>query len=231
MAVTTREVNIPGGTPGLNGYLAEPEGAGAGKLPALVVIHEIYGLNDNIREIARRFAEQGYAALAVDLFAGRSRAVCMFRFMANMFVNSLQHDGIHDLHAALSFLETQPEIDSAKIGAVGFCLGGAFVIAWACTDERLKVVAPFYANNPRPLAAVERLCPVVGSYPEKDISSGAGHKLDAALDDYKIEHDIKFYPESTHSFFNQRRDLQPGNVAAAADSWTRVLAFFGEHLS
>ena len=193
MALVTKDVQIPGGTDGLSAYLAQPEGAG--KFPALVIIHEAYGLNDGIRAIARRFAEQGYAALAVDLFVGRNRTVCMARFMSGMFLNSLHHGAIQDLRVSLSYLETLPEIDSNRMGAVGFCLGGSFAIAWACGDDRLKAIAPFYAMNPRPLTAVERLCPVVGSYPDSDFTTSAGRKLDEALDGYHIDHDIKIYPE------------------------------------
>jgi carboxymethylenebutenolidase len=230
MALVTREVQIAGGTAGFGGYIAEPEGAG--KFPALVVIHEIFGLNDDIRGIARRFAEQGYVTLAVDLFAGRNRTVCMARFMSGIFLNSLHHGAIQDLRVSLSYLQTLSEVDSNRTGAVGFCMGGSFAIAWAAGDDRLKAIAPFYAMNPRPFEAVERLCSVVGSYPEDDFTASAGRKLDEALDGYRIDHDIKIYPESTHSFFNaSRREAKSGNAAAADDSWNRMLAFFQQKLS
>ena len=227
MALVTKDVQITGGTTGLSGYLAEPEGTG--KFPALVVIHEAYGLNDNMRDITGRFAEQGYVSLAVDLFAGRNQMICMARFMSNLVLNSLHSAAIHDLHVSLSYLQTLPEVDSQRIGAVGFCMGGSFAIAWACTDDRLKAIAPFYAMNPRPLTAVERLCPVIGSYPDGDFTAGAGRKLDEVLDDYKVEHDIKIYPDSTHSFMSHP-ERKPGNAAAAEDSWTRMLTFFKQKL-
>jgi carboxymethylenebutenolidase len=106
--------------------------------------------------------------------------------------------------------------------------GGGFAIAWACTDDRLKAIAPFYASNPRPIEVVKRMCPVVGSYPEKDFTAGAGRALDQALDKYKIDHDIKIYPGASHSFFNAQGRAY--NKAAAQDSWDRVMAFFGKHL-
>jgi carboxymethylenebutenolidase len=114
-------------------------------------------------------------------------------------------------------------------GAIGFCLGGSFAIAWACTDQRLKVIAPFYGNNPRPLEAVQRLCPVVGSYPESDFTTAAGRRLDAALDTYQIPHDIKIYPGAQHSFFNAHNAARH-DPAASADAWQRTLAFFKTHL-
>src|SRR5437879_5175256 len=75
----------------------------------------------------------------------------------------------------------------------------------ACTDERLNAIAPFYVVNPRPLEAVARLCPVVGSYPDKDFTTAAGQKLDGALDTYHVSHDMKIYPGVKHSFFNDQR--------------------------
>ena len=96
MSPTAQSVSFPGATVSqLAAYLARPKGDGP--FPAVVVIHEIFGLNDNIRDIAHRFAQQGYVALAVDLFAGRNRAACMFRFFAGILFNSLDHGGIHDL--------------------------------------------------------------------------------------------------------------------------------------
>jgi carboxymethylenebutenolidase len=226
MAQTAQSVSFPASTARLEGYLARPEGEGP--FPAVVIIHEIFGLNENMRDIAHRFASEGYVALAVDLFAGRNRAVCMFRFLGQQLTNPLNNGSIRDLKAALSFLAEQPDIDGARLGAIGFCMGGGFAIAWACTEDRLKAIAPYYASNPRPLEAVARLCPVVGSYPTGDFTTSHGQKLDAELDRYNIPHDIKFYPGAKHSFFNDQRGNY--NAAAAKDSWERVMAFFKEHI-
>jgi carboxymethylenebutenolidase len=107
-------------------------------------------------------------------------------------------------------------------------MGGGFAIAWACQDNRLKAIAPYYGANPRPLEAVARMCPVVGSYPDKDFTTSAGQKLDTALDRYDVPHDIKIYPNTRHSFFN---DQGPAYAEAAArDSWQRILKFFSEHI-
>jgi carboxymethylenebutenolidase len=227
MLPSTQSVSFLSATSHLDGYLARP--SGDGPFPGVVVIHEVFGLNDNIKDIARRFADQGYAALAVDLFAGRNRAACMARFFAGMFLNSLDHGGIRDLKAALTFLGAEPDVDSERLGAIGFCMGGSFAIAWACTDERLKVVAPYYGMNPRPLDAVARACPVVGSYPDPDFTTKQGRTLDHTLDQYDIPHDIKIYPGTRHSFFNDQGKTY--DAAAATDSWQRVLAFFDEHLA
>lgn len=221
----TREIDgadLKGG-----GYAALPDGDGPH--PGVVVIHEAYGLNDGIKDITRRFADKGYAALAVDLFTDRNRAICMARYMTGMLIGSVERAGISDLKAALTHLAAMPEVDPTRIGAIGFCMGGGFAVAWACTDDRLKAIAPFYAANPRPIDVVKRMCPVVGSYPEKDFTAGAGRALDQALDKYAIDHDIKIYPGANHSFFNPRG--RSYNEPAAEDSWNRVIAFFRKHLT
>lgn len=227
MPPTARDVTFPASTlPQLNGYLVRPEGDGP--FPALVVIHEAYGLNDDIKDIARRFAGEGYMALAVDLFGERSKVWCMFRMMRGLLFKSLDHGGIRDLRAALDYLIAQPDVIAHRVGAVGYCLGGSLAIAWACTDDRLRAIAPYYGMNPRPFSAVARACPVVGSYPEKDFTARSGRRLDAALDAHHIANDIKIYPGAKHSFFNQGPNHDTG---AAQDSWERVLSFFKDHLS
>ena len=226
MVPVTQMTTLQSGSRQLEGYLARPEGEGP--FPGMVVIHEAYGLNENMKDIARRFAEQGYVVLAVDLFAGRNRAICMFRFMGGLLLNSLNNSTIADLKASLTFLSEQPSVDEARMGAVGYCMGGSFAIAWACTDDRLKAIAPYYAMNPRPLEAVNRLCPVVGSYPGSDFTTPNGQKLDIELERDKVPHDIKIYPGAKHSFFNDTS--RNYNEAAAQDSWGRVLEFFSEHI-
>ena len=208
------------------GYLALPEGPGPH--PGVIVIHEATGLDDHIRRITDRFAGAGYAALAVDLFAGRNRAVCMARYMAGMLIGSVNRYGVDDLKSALTFLAKLPEVDAQRMGAIGFCMGGGFAIAWACTDSRLKAIAPFYGVNPRPLEVAKRLCPVVGSYPEKDFTARAGRALDQVLTRESVAHDIKIYPNARHSFFNDAGRAY--DKPAADDAWTRVMTFFSGQL-
>lgn len=226
MAQTAQTISFQSNNRQLEGYLARPEGEGP--FPGVVVIHEAFGLNENIKDIARRLANEGYVALAVDLFAGRNRAICMFRFMSGLLFNSLNNSSVHDLKAALTKLSEQPGVDDSRLGAIGFCMGGSFAIAWACTDDRLKAIAPYYAMNPRPFEVVARLCPVVGSYPDKDFTTPHAQKLDTELDRYNVPHDIKIYPGTKHSFFNDRG--RSYDEKAAQDSWRRVLAFFEEYI-
>jgi len=152
----------------------------------------------------------------------------MARYMTGMLLGSVNRYGIDDLRASLTFFAKQPEVDASRMGAIGFCMGGGFAVAWACTDSRLKVIAPFYATNPRPLEVVRRLCPVVGSYPGNDFTARSGRALEAELERSGIAHDIKVYPDTRHSFFNDRS--QTYNKDAAEDSWRRIIKFFGEQL-
>ena len=207
-------------------YLALPDGAGPH--PGVVVVHEASGLNDNIREICRRFAAEGYAALGVDLFEDRNRAVCMARMFMGGLAGNLDYNGVPALKSALGQLAADPRVDAVRVGAVGFCLGGSIVLTWACTDKRLAAIAPFYGAAPRPREAIRRLCPVVGSWPGKDITTKAAGVLETRLTAAGIPHDLKVYPGAKHSFFNdQWRSYDP---VAAADSWQRVVAFFAQHI-
>jgi len=208
------------------GYLATPDGRGPH--PGVVVIHEAQGLNDHIRDVTRRLADAGYASLAVDLFAGRNRAICMARYMAGMLAGSVNRYGVDDLKSALTLLAKTRNVDAQRLGAVGFCMCGGFAIAWACTDSRLKAIAPFYGVNPRPIEVTKRLCPVVGSYPKQDFTARSGRALDEALARFEIKHDIKVYAGTRHSFFNDTKPIF--NRQAANDSWSRLLKFFGEQL-
>lgn len=108
-----------------------------------MVIHEAYGLNQNIREVSARLADLGYAALAVDLLKGRNRAICMFRLMSGVVSGSLERYGMAELRAALDHLAARAEVDPARLGSIGISMGGGFAIALACMDTRLKVIAPF----------------------------------------------------------------------------------------
>jgi carboxymethylenebutenolidase len=210
----------------MQSYFVKPEGAGA--LPGLVVIHEIFGLNDNIRGIAGQFAEQGYAALAVDLFSNRNRVVCMMQIIHGMLIRPLNNAMLSDLQSTLAFLRQQPGVDPDRTGVVGFCMGGGYALQLAVTDKGMKVASAFYGAVPKPLEAFAQSCPILGSYPEKDFSAAGARELDAVLEKHNVPHEIKFYENTLHSFFNHPRT--PVEEEAARDAWQRMSSFFERHL-
>jgi carboxymethylenebutenolidase len=225
----TMDVDVPlPRSPGrlMQVFLAIP--AGSGPFPGVVVIHEIHGLNENIRDIAGRFASSGYAALAVDLFSSANRVLCMARIFHGMLISPLKNGVVADLQAGLDYLGAFPEVDRTRLGAVGFCMGGSFALQLACTVDGLRAASVFYGQNPRPLEAVARACPIVGNYPERDFTASAARQLEPVLERYHVPHDIKIYPGARHSFFN---DQGPAYQAeAATDAWARTLAFFNTYL-
>jgi carboxymethylenebutenolidase len=215
-----------GSKPAMRAYLALPNGAAP--KPGVVVIHEIGGLDRHTRGVADRFAVDGYVALAVDLFSTGSRATCMMRIFSGILIRPLTNGVVGDLQSAMDSLAKRPEVDASRMGVIGFCMGGSYALQMACVDGRLKSASVFYGQNPRPLEAMAKACPIVGSYPERDFTARQARRLDAALTQYKVRHEIKIYPGARHSFFNDTRGhYEP---TAAADAWDRTLAFFRETL-
>lgn len=210
----------------LEGFFILPEADVA--LPAVVLIHEIFGLNRNMRAAARRLAQAGYAALAVDLFSAGPRPLCLLETMKNMFQPATDHSGTRALRAALDYLGQQRGVDADRLGALGFCLGGNFALALAAEDRRLKVIAPFYGSVPASIRDFKGFCPVVGSFPAKDYTAAHAERLAAGLSAAEVPHDIKIYPGARHSFANQ--DMPFYQPQAAEDAWARTLSFLDAHL-
>ena len=226
MAILESETTFKTRDGALKSFIARPDDNE--KHAAVLVIHEILGLNENIRSITRRFAEAGYAALAVDLFSAGNIVVCIAQTMNAVFSPDTDNLGTRRLKSAVDFLTLQNFVDANKIGAIGFCMGGNFAIALACEDKRLKTIAPYYSTNPG-FKKIGEVCPVVGSYPAMDLTASAGKKLKETLDEAGVANDIKIYPHTVHSFMSNELPFTY-NEDAAEDSWTRTLNFFGKHL-
>jgi carboxymethylenebutenolidase len=226
--------------------LAGPVGAGSASLegtprPAVVVVHEAVGLNEDIRRIAARFADAGYPTLAPDFLAGLGpKPVCIARF-ARGIGQAGRGRPYRQLAAAEAWLAARPEVAGGPIGVAGFCMGGGFALLHAVGAD-VAVVAPFYAAVPKTDAELAGVCPVVASYGGRDAIFGrAGARLDAALDRLGVEHDVKTYPDVGHGFMSRhgpwltrigaRLPTRNGyDEPAADDAWERTLAFFGRHL-
>ncbi len=219
--------------------LALPEAA-FGPAPAVLVLHEIFGLTDDIRRIARRFAEHGYVALAPDLFGAGFRPACI----ARAFIELQRRSGrlFGDLDAVHNWLAERGEVDGSRVGVVGFCMGGGFALAYGVTSK-VGAAATFYGDVPRKAADLAGVCPVVAGYGARDMMfARQGRRLEKLLSEIGVEHDVKIYPGIGHSFMNQHEAgllksfgaVSPMHVgyddAAATDSWERMLAFFSKHL-
>ena len=133
----TQTVTYPSGDEAVSGYLAMP--SGAGKHPAIIVIHEYWGLNDWVKEQAQKFAAQGYVSLAIDLYRGK---VATTPEEAHELMRGVPDDrGLRDLEAAFTYLSNRPEVDAKKIGVVGWCMGGGYSIKLAVDQAKLAALS------------------------------------------------------------------------------------------
>jgi carboxymethylenebutenolidase len=216
--------------------------SGAGPHPGVVVLHESFGLNDDIRRIARRFSDAGYTALAPDLYSHGRRIVCLSRVLVDMVAGKIARE-VADVHAVRRALAAQAGVDDERIAVAGFCQGGGFALI-AGTQPGFAAAAVNYGMVPDDRSQLDGLCPVVASYGRKDKIAGANmaRRLEGHLAALGVSHDVKTYEQAGHSFFSQvdgwqgwlARMPSPMAVgydqAAAEDGWARMLAFFGEHV-
>jgi len=228
---------ISTGSAPLYGYLAVP--AGDGPWPGVVLVHEAFGLDDAMRAHADRLAAMGLLTLGVDLFSAGGAARCLVSTM----VAAVRGKGraFADIEAARRYLAGSADC-TGRIGVIGFCLGGGFALLTA--GRGFDAASVNYGMLPKDLdGAMSGACPIVGSYGGDDRTlKGAAARLEQALVQAGIEHDVKEYPGASHSFLNDTANgpalLRPllrvsgigPDPQAAADAWARIEAFFGAHL-
>jgi carboxymethylenebutenolidase len=204
------------------------------KRPAILIVQEWWGLTDHIKDIARRYAVEGYVAIAPDLYSRLGHALTTDAGEAGKLMNTLkQEDGLTDLSATVTYLKSVPEVDATKIGITGFCMGGSYALMLPCVNPEIKAAAPFYGQIPNPDTPLQTLaCPVLYLYGEDDgwITKADVQRLAAALKKYNKPGEIKTYPGAPHAFF---RDNDPSvyRPEAAKDAWAGAKAFFKQHLS
>jgi carboxymethylenebutenolidase len=226
----------------MRALLALPEGtAPDGGWPGVIVIHDAFGFSDDVRRIARRFADSGYAAIAPALYdAAGPRGLCVVRTLADL--TRRKGPAFDRVEATQRKLAAHPDVDGARIGITGFCMGGGFALFYAARGG-LQVCAPYYGDTPTRADTLRQVCPVIAGYGELDKSyTKQGRRLEQHLQSLGIPHEVKIYPGVGHSFMNEfgagfkaklmrRTPLHAGyDENAAEDSWRRMLAFFGEHL-
>lgn len=233
------DVRIPGASSAdeLVAHLAVPA-VGDGPWPGVVVVHEAFGLNDDIRSHADRFAAAGYLAVAPDLYTAGGTFRCLRATFRTMIAG--HGPAFDDLEAARRFLLDRAEC-SGKVGVIGFCLGGGFALVAA--TRGFDVSAPNYARVPADAEeALRGACPVVASYGARDRAfRGTAARLEGALEALGVEHDVKEYDHAGHSFLNRHNVGQPLTAlqrvaglgyqrASAEDAWRRIFVFFDRHL-
>jgi carboxymethylenebutenolidase len=233
----SRASSAAGGSLKLSGYLATPESAGP--FPGVVMIHEAFGLNDQMRRHADRLALAGYLTLAVDLFSDGGARRCLIGTMRSMITG--EGRAFTDLATARTWLRDSG-LSAGKTGVIGFCMGGGFALLAA--NDGFDAASVNYGRLPRDLgSALQGACPVVANYGGKDRTlKGAAARLETALDSLGVEHDVKEFPNAGHSFLIEQeggsralrtlmRVLGIGPYPQSApEAWRRIEEHFAKYL-
>ena len=226
--IRTEMVELPANGAPMPGFLAAPEGDGP--FPGVIVVQEWWGLDDHIKHVAQRFAREGFAALAPDLYRGEVAREPDEAQKMMMALDMNRASG--ELTKAADYLASRPLLQGRGIGAVGFCMGGGLALTLACDSPHIRAAAPFYGVNPSPIEKVQELRgPVLAIYAEHDdwVTAEVREQLRSALERRGKKFEMRVYPGTQHAFFN---DTRPGihDGPAATDAWQRVLAMFRENL-
>jgi carboxymethylenebutenolidase len=204
--------------------------AGKGPFPAIIVIHEWWGLTDWVKDQAANLAGEGYVALAVDLYRGK---VAITRDAAHELMSGTPEDRVkRDLHAAFKFLAEQPNVKQNRIGAIGWCMGGGYSLDVALQEPTLAADVINYghlATDPEALKKIK--APILGLFgaldqgiPPRDVK-----KFGETLDQMGKKIDIKIYDDAGHGFENPI-NTDAYRAADAADAWKRTVSFLAETL-
>jgi len=245
MNIKTESIQIPlEGGGAMGGSLARPDDDEA--RPAILVFMEIFGINSHIRDIASRLAREGYVALAPDYFHRTGPGVeygydaeGMERGMA--LLGALEADEmISDVNAAVAWLEARPDVQSGRIGAIGFCIGGHMAYLSAC-ETSVCCAASFYGGGiasptgpgggPSTIGRTHKIKGrILCLFGDKDdyIPPDQVDAIEAALKSAGVKHETVVYPGARHGFFCDQRDSY--QAAAASDAWNRVKALFAAEL-
>ena len=226
--IKTSWVEYKSGKETVRAYLAEPEGKGP--FPAIVVIHEWWGLNDWVKGNAEYFANQGYVALALDLYRGQ---VATSSDEAHELMRGVPEDrAARDLKAAAAFLKAQANVKDDRIGSIGWCMGGGYSLATAINVSYLAACVMCYGRVVTESEEINRIaCPVLGIFAEDDRGippSIVKEFEEASSKEGKDVHTI-IYPKVGHAFMN------PNNKggyqeSTAREAWKEILSFFEKKL-
>lgn len=247
-AITTPEeglvietVSFPSLGADLPAYVARPEGEGP--FPVVIVVHEIFGLHEYIRDTARRFARAGYYAIVPDLYAraGDPSDLTDFAEIRTIVATADNAQVMSDMANLIDWLEGVEAADSGALGVTGFCWGGAVTWMIAAHDPRVKAGVAWYGRlvprpdsdeTPRPYpihVAGDLRAPVLGLYGGQDrgIPVSDVEAMRAALSEAESASQIVLYDEAQHGFHADYR--QSYDPEAASDGWRRALSWFRAH--
>jgi carboxymethylenebutenolidase len=219
----TETVQYPSGKETVDGFLVTP--GLPGRHPAIIVIHEWWGLNDWVKEQAVKLAELGYVALAVDLYRGKSTAD---PGEAHELMRGLPQDrGIRDLQAAYDYLGTRQDVTRDRIASIGWCMGGGFSIELAMHQPRLAACIVNYGSLPTDPTDLGQInAPVLGNFGGEDhgITPADVHSFENTLRNEGKRVNVKIYDGAGHAFENPNntKGYRPED---AADAWKRTVDF------
>jgi carboxymethylenebutenolidase len=227
-AQSGQEVSFPAGGETVHGMLYLP--AGGGVHPAVVVVHEWWGLTPWMKQQAKELAAQGYVALAVDLYRGR---VTTDPQVAMQLMRSLpKARAVADLSGAVRWLDSRKDVDPNRMGAIGWCMGGGFAADLAVADPTLKAVVINYGELPTKPAELERIhAAVLGTFGGEDqvIPPAAVHAFETELKRLGKNVSVKIYPDAGHAFENpnNKGGYRPADTA---DAKARAKDFLAKYL-
>jgi carboxymethylenebutenolidase len=209
------------------GYISIPE---SGSGPGVIVIQEWWGLVDHIKDVCDRFADEGFVALAPDLYHGKTTKS---PDEAGKLMMALRIDEAErDLTAAREYLSSHDAVTSKKIGVVGFCMGGALSLYTATKNPHIGACVVFYGGHPNVKPDLPNLkAPVLGLYAERDgfVTPELARELERKLKELGKQVEVHIYPGADHAFFNDARP-EVYNADAAGDAWRRTVEFLRKHL-
>lgn len=227
-AAEGKPVSYKSGDETVNAILYTPPGKGP--FPALVVIHEWWGLNDWVKEQASKLADQGYVTLAIDLYRGK---VATTSEQAHEIMRGVPNDRANrDLLAASSFLRSQKNVDPAKVGDIGWCMGGGYALDLAIADPQLKAAVINYGHLASDKATLQKInAAILGIFGGKDqgIPPADVKKFEADLKSLGKTSEIKIFPDSGHAFENpnNKQGYRPDD---AKQAWELTTAFLAKYL-
>jgi len=227
-AADSKTVSYKSGDETVQGVLYAP--AGKGPFPALIVIHEWWGLNDWVKEQASKLADEGYVTLAVDLYRGK---VATTPDEAHEIMRGVPEDRAkRDLHSAFAFLASQSNVKKDRIGAIGWCMGGGYSLDVALQEPTLAADVINYGHLATDVEALKKInAPILGLFGAQDrgISPEDVHKFGEALDKLGKQGQIKIYDDAGHGFENPN-NKDGYRAADAADARKRTLEFLASTL-